>query len=778
MKRIVTLDIETGIDGGENPFGPNPDVVAVGWHCSEHGSHQTYDEHQYHRGTLKRLLHGTKVLVTFNGKFDIQHLIAWPEDYAAWQDWVAAGGVMWDCQLAQYLLMGMTPDSHYLSLNEVSEMYGGEQKIDAIKELWEQGVQTRDIDRDMLIEYLQGDVKNTRLIFEKQLALARERGQLKSLLLNFGALCCVIEMERNGLHVDVELGEKLREELLTETAQLAVELNAAVPESVRGVFNWGSRFHKSALLFGGTIKVPGTEYRKKDGSYTTTPPPEIGSTDELLEYDYFSKTDEVWVMEDGAFAALKDFPEPPEGVAVFKSGKNEGQPKKSKVVYPDITRPKTRKCDIPHTLPGHTKPLKEWASSPAGVYKVGEEVMEVLKSSNIPFVKSLVRYTAAMKDLGTYFYTEAEDGSRKGMLTKVGLDGLIHHTLNMVAVVTGRLSCSDPNMQNLPRKDKSKAKKLFRSRFGPGGMIFQSDFSSLEVYVQAMLTGAKALIALLLSGRDIHVHNLARAVKLSEGKTYEELLLLCKGTATEKPDPKWKEKRVGAKEISFQDAYGAGDAKIAITTGLPEEDVKAFRDAHAAENPEIGAFFDKLGEVLIANRTPGSATPHPEAPGVMCHLGKSHYVTPDGKRYGFEERPAPAWLVEKGITQSFSPTERKNYVVQGTGGEIAKAAMWLAVREFYRRRNFNGLALLINQVHDALYGDAAKEVALEATRLLHACMLAASEFFGKWFKWDLPIGVPAETTYGEDLSDENPVDIGDVSALVAEIVSRNLKGNT
>jgi DNA polymerase I len=781
MKRIVTLDIETGIHGGENPFGPSQDVVAVGFHDSEFaesGCNYLYLPHEEFRGTLARLLAGTKVLVTFNGKFDVQHLTVWQEDYEAWQAFVARGGVLWDCQLAQYLLDCMHPETHWLSLNEVSAMHGGEQKLDAIAELWAAGVNTRDIDRDLLLEYLAGDVNNTRLIFEKQLALARERGQLKSLMVNFGALCCSIEMERNGMYVDQKKAEVLRETLAAEVVTLKATLEEYVPAAVKSVFNWGSRYHKSALLFGGVVKVPGVEYRLlptpriDTHQYTLEAPAE--STRDLYEFSSVEGTH--YVLANGATwqvptANPVDIPvDIEENLVLFKSGKNEGQPKTVKIKRPDFTRPKTRQCLIPHTLTGHITPLTEWESSPPGVYKVGEEVMEVLKSSTIPFVATLVRYTAAAKDLGTYFWVEGEDGTRKGMLTKVGQDGIIHHKINHVTVVTGRLSSSDPNLQNLPRKDKSTVKKIFCSRF-PYGSIVQSDFSSLEVYVQAMLTGAEVLTEALRKGLDVHVLKLSMS-SMGEGKSYEGLLELCKGpNAT----PEWKEKRTRSKEISFQDAYGAGPAKIAKTTGLTQEEVQQFQSADRAANPEIPAFFDSMTKKLIAGRVPhGVASPHPEVAGVMCHLGRAEYTTPDGKRYGFTERPSLRFQTEQGVNQNFSPTEIKNYVVQGTGGEIAKMAMWIAVREWFRRGNFGGLSLLVNQVHDALYVDSEPTAREESLMTLHSCMLAASPAYAAYFSWPLPIHVPAETSYGEDLADEHPASLpyAEVKSRVSSILQR------
>jgi hypothetical protein len=142
---------------------------------------------------------------------------------------------------------------------------------------------------------------------------------------------------------------------------------------------------------------------------------------------------------------------------------------------------------------------------------------------------------------------------------------------------------------------------------------------------------------------------------------------------------------------------------------------------------------------------------------VICHLGESSYRTPDGKLYTYYEQPSPEYLVKKGILTSFSPTEIKNYKVQGTGGEWAKAAMWLTVRAFYSKKNFDGLALIVNQVHDAEYVDADDSVANEAAVLLHACMEGASDLMEYHFKWPIQVPVPSETSWGSTMMEESGI---------------------
>jgi DNA polymerase I-like protein with 3'-5' exonuclease and polymerase domains len=235
---------------------------------------------------------------------------------------------------------------------------------------------------------------------------------------------------------------------------------------------------------------------------------------------------------------------------------------------------------------------------------------------------------------------------------------------------------------------------------------------------------------------------------------YDEVFRLCKIIV----DADWDYKRTGAKVFSFQRAYGAGVATIAESTGMPEAEVQALADAEDARYPEIPAYFEQLGAKIKKGRRPtGLTVSHPDIPGLTVQLGKSYSSTPDGKLYCYKEQCAPKWMAERGTPRSFKPTEFKNYEVQGTGGEWAKAAMWLSVRAFYRYKNFNGKALLVNQVHDAEYLDAHKSVAVKAAALLHTCMVEASTFMEWFFKWELPIGVPSDTVMGMNMMEENKI---------------------
>lgn len=699
-----------------------------------------------------KLLAGTKLLVGQNIKFDLLYAIANPNSNAqanlsAWMDFVAGGGIVWDIQLAEYLLAGMEQSSHMLALDEIAPAYGGNVKLDEVKALWEAGVQTIDIPEDLLMRYLvgrtdeagqweHGDIGNTELVFRAQYEKAKANGQLRSILLNMGALIFTIEAERNGMFVNTELGHKLAGELAERLAGELTTLSAFLPDDLPFEFNWNSRFHKSALIFGGNV------------TYEARAP----VLDDAGQQVYAQKEELHYLLCDDTTASVDEWDAGRHAKRLhFAGGKNKGQPKTKKIKVNDLSKPKSRMEKFTYRFDGFTEPDAKWAGSDPGVYSTSSEVIEELGSRDIPFLKSLAEVQAMTKDLGTYFIRyDEKKGEHVGMLTMVQLDSIIHHMLNMTSTVTARLSSSNPNLQNVPKGKKSDVKRVLASRWGDDGVICQSDFSSLEVYIQAILTKALMLIEDLRSGKDMHCVRLAA----KEGMDYDEVYHLCKVLV----DPDWDYKRTGAKEFSFQRAYGAAVKSIARTTGMSVEDVQKLADGEDERYPEIKAFFDAMAAALKQGRRPtGKVVAHPEIRGLTVQLGKSYYTTPDGKRYCFYESPAPKFMAERGQLASFSPPEMKNYPVQGTGGEWAKAAMWLSVRAFYHFKNFDGLALLVNQVHDAEYGDFHKSVAAKAAALLHVCMEEASTFMEWWFKWELPIGVPSDTVWGHSMMDEDKI---------------------
>lgn len=739
-------DVETSIYESykrkANPFDPRNFVVMSG-HQAKGGAiiGDYFGKAPKPANWFTKLLDGIQWLVGANIKFDILHALTdadhGPANLEAWMAYVAGGGNVWDIQLAEYLLNGMTQADHMLSMDELAPRYGGNLKFDEVKALWQAGVSTEDIDPNLLRRYLcgtqaddgtpleHGDIGNTELVFLGQMERAKACGQSRSIVMNMGSLLCTIEMERNGMAVDKATGEKDAAELAERIATLSVELSQHLPADLPFDFNWSSGTQKSAIIFGGTVKYQKrTPILNEDGTQA-----------------YVQMTVKEQILDEHGLPVL------------YKSGKNEGEPKYRNVTKDDPDKPKSAMRDYFYEFPRVTEPSSRWAGKTEGVWSTSGEVIEALGNRGIPFLENLSKVAGLTKDLSTYYIvTDPETGVSTGMLTLVQASGIIHHMLNHTSTVTGRFSSSNPNLQNLPKGNKSKVKALFVSRF-PGGVIVQSDFKSLEVYVQAILTHCKQLISDLREGLDMHCVRVGQTYNI----TYDDALLKCKGDKDTPAIPEWDEKRTDAKVFSFQRAYGAGAGTIHENTGIPLETVKALIEAENLRYPEIEPFFADLTKQIKANSSEtNSYFNHPEIPGMMCNPRTGYYRTPDGKLYKWKQNAAPLFLAKKserngGGACSFSPTEIKNYPVQGTGGEWAKAAMWLVIRVYYKMKNWKGLALLVNQVHDAIYSDADKAVALEAAAALHACMEEASVFMEWYFKWPIAVPVPTDTEWGRNM---------------------------
>jgi len=780
----AVVDIETTIHTSykrkANAFDERNWVVLSGWCTKAEPKPQCFratQSNQRHEWLLKLLVPEIKLLVGANIKFDLLHLLKDPHVLDAWMTWVAQGGNLWDVQLAEYLLDGQTQASHMLSLDDMALRYGKDTKVDEVKLLWEAGVPTEEIDPDLLKRYLigedlidpmtkqptgkrrEGDIGNTRDIFLDQVQRAQAANQSRSILLNMGSLLATVEMERNGMFVDKAKGLEIAGVLATTLAANKQELEKFLPADMPFDFNWTNRYHLSPLIFGGEVRYDAYEYDTADGGTVLRSDYEkllpAGQVPKLA----YAQMDEVqYILNDGTTTPVPPDLETGHNYATFKGGKNAGEFKTKKVKVDDVSKPKGRNTKVPLQFKGFTEPLDEWASSTPGLYSVAAEIIELLGNrKDVPFLEMLGKVTAMSKDLTTYFITEdPETGEQKGMLTLVQADSIIHHMLNHTSTVTGRFSSSNPNLQNIPKGNKSDVKTIFVSRFGDDGVIGQSDFSSLEVYVQAILTSCKLLIDDLIKGTDLHCMRLA----LKEHMEYDEVFKLCKGF-TDKDGvehdavDEWDYKRTGAKTFSFQRAYGAGAKKIASSTGMPIEEVEALTLAEQERWPEIDAYFEKRALEIQRNRRPTNVmVPHPLNQAIMVQLGISRVRTPDGKLYTYRESTSMDYQLKRGMLASFSPTEIKNYEVQGTGGEWMKAAMWLMIRAWYARKNFNGLSLLVNTVHDAAYSDSHKTVKDEAAALMHACMEGASDFMEWWFKWPLPLPVPSDTVCGANMGEE------------------------
>ena len=220
-------------------------------------------------------------------------------------------------------------------------------------------------------------------------------------------------------------------------------------------------------------------------------------------------------------------------------------------------------------------------------------------------------------------------------------------------------------MQNIPKGNKSKVKQVFKSRYGEGQRHHPVGL------LQSGSLCAKLTRRIAAHRRPTGWRGHALHAPCGQGAHgYDEVYALCKGDAY---DQEWDYKRTGAKVFSFQRAYGAGIPTIAKATGMTVEEVEALAAAEDARYPEINKFFDGLEKQIEVNAVPTSTFIAPGQPG---SAGAATHQPASGIRTAARLPSAltsPAWQLKRGVTSTFSPTERKNYIVQRGGAQIMKA---------------------------------------------------------------------------------------------------------
>lgn len=750
----LVFDLETTIKSSfkrkANAFDPDNWVVARGWKY-EGDAQNSWTYHPTHDRTSKLVIRkGTKLIVGFNLKFDL----TWEMNQGNEElyEYYREGGKIWDCQYAEYLLEGQIDSVQMCSLDSIVEKYGGRKKIDQVKIMWENGISTENIPEDLLIDYLvgteeekrnSGDIGNTELVYLGQRAEAERLGMLKMIEDRMDGLLATTDMEFNGVKVDTAEAARRLAILNAELADAEKQLSAYIPADLPFEFNWGSRSHVSHIIFGGSTKYKVRESylddstgqlarKQEDAVWPVFQGKAIDPSHKLVTYDegreLYLAAGKVWQDR-------------------FTSGAKKGQGKTKKVKVPGELKIKWQ--DRLYDWPGYTKPNPDWQTKNVDgrgrpQYSTSADVIEELAVLNIPFLKLLGRKQSLDKEIGTYYVRRDPKKGLVGMLTCVQpTDKMLHHSLNHVNTVTTRLSANNPNMQNIPRGDKSEVKKMFVSRFGADGMMLEIDYSQLEVVVQGVLSGDKQLTKDLQNKIDFH----CKRVAAKFGCTYEEALHWCKDE-TYADYKLWKSRRTGVKEFSFQRAYGAGAAAISAATGLPIEDVRMLIEQEDLLYPGVTEFNARVEAAVNGSASPINAL-GPDGNWKVYRRG--YYRTPTGTRYAFRTYDAPDFLQKRGIRDSFSPPELKNYPVQGFGGEIVQAMIGLLFRHFIANRNYGNKAFLVNTVHDCVWFDVHKSVLHEVADDAIRIMQSVPEFYNQRHGMNIVVPFPVEAEAGPNM---------------------------
>lgn len=404
--KVIVLDVETnilndtGIGFKASPFFKGNNIVCLGFIDADDETETpvVMDARRLPYNPVK--IFNAGMWVGHNIKFDILHIRKqWPRLY---EEWYKAGGRVWDTMVVEYLLSGQTEKSP--SLDSCAVKYGGTVKDDKIKEYWDKGIDTALIPQSELHEYLEGDVRNTLLIFNKQLERVSSSGMYPLVTAQMEATLALAEMEWNGMQMDRELlaGELVKKEI--KVASLLISLRDRMldilPENLDvKALTPLSPNQVATMIYGGEVKTK--EYV----------PVLDGSGNKVL-YKSGIKKGEVRTKVKNGVVRIKP------GVVM------ERLPSK-------ITNNKLK----------------------SGNYPVDDSALRALlelpptcfSNKGLPrFIEDLLAYRELEKDVGTYYH---------GYLKELWDDDRIHANFNQAITATGRLSCSSPNLQNLSKKD-------------------------------------------------------------------------------------------------------------------------------------------------------------------------------------------------------------------------------------------------------------------------------------------------------------------------------------
>ena len=302
-------------------------------------------------------------------------------------------------------------------------------------------------------------------------------------------------------------------------------------------------------------------------------------------------------------------------------------------------------------------------------YSTSADILEKLASEN-PIVNDILEYRQLTKLKSTY---------ADGLGNVIRKDGRIHSTFNQTITATGRISSTDPNLQNIPVR--MELGRLIRKVFVPeeGFVFLDADYSQIELRVLAHMSGDEKLIQAYREAEDIH--------RLTASQVFHVPL-----------DEVTPLQRRNAKAVNFGIVYGISSFGLSQDLSITRKEAAAYIEKYFETYPKIKGFLDGL-----------------------VKDGKEHgYVT---TMFG-RRRPVPELKSSNFMQRSFGERVAMNSPIQGTAADIIKIAM----NHVYERMKKEGLcSRLVLQVHDELLIETKKEEIEIVSRILEEEMKGAAD---------------------------------------------------
>ena len=303
-------------------------------------------------------------------------------------------------------------------------------------------------------------------------------------------------------------------------------------------------------------------------------------------------------------------------------------------------------------------------------YSTNADVLEKLKNKH-PIIGEILEYRELSKLKSTY---------ADGLVRVISEDGRIHTSFQMTVTATGRLSSTEPNLQNIPvrRELGSEIRKMFIA--GEGCTLVDADYSQIELRLLAHISGDEVMREGFRSGADIH--------RLTASQVFD--------TPFDEVTPL---QRGRAKAVNFGIVYGISAFSLAQDIGVPVAEAKQYMDSYLGKYSGVREYMKNIVE----------------------QAKRDGYVsTVYGRRRSLPELKSSNFNL-----RSFGERVALNMPIQGTAADVIKIAM---IRVFDRMKREGLRAKLILQVHDELIAECPEEEAETVSALLREEMEHAADF--------------------------------------------------
>lgn len=317
-------------------------------------------------------------------------------------------------------------------------------------------------------------------------------------------------------------------------------------------------------------------------------------------------------------------------------------------------------------------------------YSTNAEVLEKLRR-RFPIVNEILEYRALSKLIGTYV---------DGLIKVCDENGIVRSSFKQTVTATGRLSSTEPNLQNIPvRTPQGRELRKFFVPSAEGRVLVDADYSQIELRLLAAISGDETMLSAFENGIDIHTLTASQVFGISEREVTSEM-------------------RKRAKAVNFGIVYGIGAYSLSQDIHVTVATASSYISSYMQKYPAVSAYLENIKRVA---REKGY---------VSTLLSRRRYI--------------PELASAKKPEQAFGERVAMNSPIQGSAADIIKLAM---VKTANALKNSGTDAELILQVHDELIIDCKREDAELIKELLKSSMENALQ---------LPVKLEVEISVGSD----------------------------